>query len=1030
METLSEPIPTNISNNQKLSLIIRSRALTLQGPWHLEDQPEAPGQKTDLSGLPISFDYLITLQDSNNLIYPEDLPYVKHLVEELKEGKSLDYHFRVVTPAGEIKPLHGFGSLMPPEKGSMETSLSGQEEWAHVRQVGRLYETKELLQKTLDAIPQMVWMTDAQGRVQFYNDRWFAYTGLSPEQIENYALKDIDIFHPSQVREVMPHIEACVRLGLSYHGEILVRNHQHQYRWQICDIKPVHNETGEVERWVGTFTDVHDLFTSEKKLKESKELTEAAFNSTIFGIQVFDSVYDESHEISDLRWKYLNRKAEEIFGERNLTGKYLLEEFPGVKTSGLFEKFTKVIKTGEPADFEHLYNSEGFSNWFHVYVTNVEDTLVIIFQDITQRKLEESELQESKHFIHEVADSTPDLLYITDLEKKAITYINKRVTEIMGIDQKDVEEKGEAIFSQAHHPRDHERKMQHLAELERAGDDEVREIEVRLKVVDGSWRWFRIRTKVFKRRPDGTVLHTISLAQDIHDAKKAQEKMNLQHRIDRQAERIANIGNWEWNLQTGQVTWAENLYRMIGVDPGTEPSLERFIRAIHPDDQHFMWEESERIKQMDEGPLKEYQFRVISRDGDIRHIRSASELINRAGEKFLIGTLRDVTEDVQLHQELRERVRFIETLIDSSVDRIMAFDKELKFLVWNKMCEQTSKLSKEKVLGRHVLELFPQIKENKRILEAMHRALDGESVVLGADTGLSDTGYYDIYYVPLKNEWGQVYAVLNIIHDISEKVKSQQDLEALNRALHQKNHELKSMNEELSTFAFIASHDLREPLRKIELFSDALMQREQGSLSENGKEFLHKMIASIHRMNTLIDEILTFSRASAGTPKMLEFNLNQILEVVKGDLSDLLAERKVTLECQELPVIYGNPLQFSQLLQHLITNAIKFQRPDNIPHIRISSAFVMAEDIQDPFVVPHQRYLKIEVKDNGIGFEEKYTAKIFQMFQRLHGRSEFPGTGMGLAICKKVVDNHHGFIVVKSKPGEGAVFTCYFPMLK
>lgn len=1030
METLSELVPTNISNNQKLSLIIRSRALTLQGPWHLEDQPEAPGGKADISGLPISFDYLITLQDSNNLIYPDDLPYVKHLVEELKEGKSLDYHFRVVTPAGEVKPLHGFGSLMLPEKGNIENQLTGQEELPYARKVARLHETKELLQKTLDAIPQMVWMTDAEGRIQFYNDRWFAYTGLSPEQIENYVLKDIDIFHPSQVKEVMPNIEACVRLGLSYHGEIMVRNFQHQYRWQICDIKPVHNETGEVERWVGTFTEVHNLFTSEKELKESKELTEAAFNTTIYGIQVFESVYDESHEIHDMRWKYHNRKAEELFG-RNLKGKYLLEEFPGMRTNGLFEIFKDVIRTGKPAEFEHLYNSEGYANWFHVYVTNVEDTVIVTFQDITQSKREKSELQESRHFIHQVADSTPDLLYITDLGKKAIVYVNKRVTEMMGIDQQDVEEKGEAIFAEAHHPLDHEKKMKHIADQELMGDDEVREIEVRLRMIDGSWRWFRIRTKVFKRKADGSVAQTISLAQDIHDTKKAQELINLQHQMDRQAARIANIGNFEWNLQTGHVTWAENLFRMLGLEPGaTEPSIERFINAIHPDDQQIMREESERIKQMEEGPLKEYQFRFIGEGGAIRHMRTASELVNRAGERSIVGTVRDVTEDVQLHRELEERVRFIEMLIDSSVDRIIVFDKDLRFLVWNKVSEQYTKLSREKVLGKHLFETFPYIKENKRLLEATHKALDGESVFLEAEASFYENGYFDIYYLPLKNELGQVYAVLNVIHDVSEKVKSQQDLEALNRALHQKNHELKSMNEELSTFAFIASHDLREPLRKIELFSDALMQREQGSLSENGKEFLHKMIGSIHRMNTLIDEILTFSRASAGTPKMLEFNLNQILEVVKGDLGDLLSERRVKLECQELPVIYGNPLQFSQLLQHLITNAIKFQKPDNIPHIRISSAFVMAEDIQDPFVVPHQRYLKIEVKDNGIGFEEKYTAKIFQMFQRLHGRSEFPGTGMGLAICKKVVDNHHGFIIVKSRPGEGAVFTCYFPMLK
>jgi light-regulated signal transduction histidine kinase (bacteriophytochrome) len=265
--------------------------------------------------------------------------------------------------------------------------------------------------------------------------------------------------------------------------------------------------------------------------------------------------------------------------------------------------------------------------------------------------------------------------------------------------------------------------------------------------------------------------------------------------------------------------------------------------------------------------------------------------------------------------------------------------------------------------------------------------------------------------------------------DITESVEARMNLEQLNESLKQKNVELKYRNQELANFAFIASHDLREPLRKILVFSNYLVEKESENLTAQGRDYCLKIILSINRMNALIDDILEYSRASS-TPgkKFSEVDLNEVLKTVLADISEYIAEHDATVDAESLPVINGNSLQLSQLLQNLIINGIKFNREGVKPYIVVRSAMISGRDIESPSADRTMKYIKIDVADNGIGFDPKFEDKIFQMFQRLHDRSNFPGTGMGLAICKRVVQNHQGFITAKGYPGSGAVFSSYFPI--
>lgn len=236
----------------------------------------------------------------------------------------------------------------------------------------------------------------------------------------------------------------------------------------------------------------------------------------------------------------------------------------------------------------------------------------------------------------------------------------------------------------------------------------------------------------------------------------------------------------------------------------------------------------------------------------------------------------------------------------------------------------------------------------------------------------------------------------------------------------EKNIELEKMNKELQSFSYIASHDLQEPLRKIQTFADRILEKENESLSEEGKGYFRRMQNAAKRMQSLIDDLLTYSRTGTDEKRFQQTDLNEIMQQVREDLKEEISLMHATIEASGLPTAAVIPFQISQLLQNLISNSLKFSFPDKPPYITITSEKITGRQ-------PGEKVYRILVKDNGIGFEEVYKEKIFEVFQRLHGKMEYSGTGIGLAIVKKIVENHNGKISVESTPGEGSVFEILLP---
>ena len=264
----------------------------------------------------------------------------------------------------------------------------------------------------------------------------------------------------------------------------------------------------------------------------------------------------------------------------------------------------------------------------------------------------------------------------------------------------------------------------------------------------------------------------------------------------------------------------------------------------------------------------------------------------------------------------------------------------------------------------------------------------------------------------------------NLENEIKDRIDSEEQIKDLNRRLVEIIDRLESVNKDLDVFAFMASHDLQEPLRKIQAFSDILHLRYKEVLNEDGQKYLKSIQNSAERMQQLINDLLAFSKVSNSENVMMECNLNEILGDVLKDLDDKILEKQAKVNSDQFPSVPGNTTLLSSLFYNLIENALKYSRKDIDTEISIRHAVVTSK------TAPRQKFCRIMIEDNGIGFEQKYAEHIFSMFRRLHPISEFEGTGIGLAICKKIVEKHNGYISAQSQIDQGSVFTITLPLYR
>ena len=553
------------------------------------------------------------------------------------------------------------------------------------------------------------------------------------------------------------------------------------------------------------------------------------------------------------------------------------------------------------------------------------------------------------------------------------------------------------------------------------------------------------------------------LRQQTERAKLSEERLRL-------ALEAAQMGIWDWDILSGKVMHSHTTEVIHGLDPSSfEGTFKSFLSNLHPEDQELVTHALHST--LKEGSDYNIEFRILWPDGSVRWVASKGQVYydNTGKAVRMTGINMDITDRKRAQEELQLQNRrsqlFAEVTLKirqslhiqeilqttvTEVQRIFQTDRVLIFQLW---LNGFGKIVTEAVNPNWISVLGRNITDDYFASEYLQRYSQGRIYTI-ADIEKAEVPHCLIEFmqefevkaklaVPIflkEKLWGLLVAhqctsprqwssfetelMGQLADQIGIALAQAQLLEQETR----QSQELARSNAELQQFASIASHDLQEPLRKIQAFGDRLKTKCNEALTEQGRDYLDRMQNAAGRMQTLIDDLLMLSRITTKAQPFVPVDLAQVIQEVLSDLEVRIDETKGQVEVGRLPTIEADSLQMRQLLQNLIGNALKFHPKTEPPKVRIFSQLLNDEEQQPTGNSITPTHCQIVVEDNGIGFDEKYLDRIFNVFQRLQGRSEYEGTGMGLAICRKIAERHGGSLTAESTPGQGATFIVTLPI--
>lgn len=862
-------------------------------------------------------------------------------------------------------------------------------------------------------------------------------------------------------------------------------------KWVYQQFESLADASGQVVRVRGTVQDITERKTAERELLRLKdELAEkvtdrykALFDSIDQAFTIIEVIYDEKGEAVDLVYLETNPVFVRHTGVPNVVGRKATEVLPGLERYWI-ETYDQVVRTGQPVRFETYVQATG--HWFDVYASRVGNEksrqVAVVFNDITERKKEE----ERQTYLLKLSDALRELTDPFAIQRTACRILGEHLKvsrvlfgEVIGeklvvirnnyvngvppiIATLNAEQFGANLI--AAYKRNEKVIFSNVATDSRFTEKDKQNFASINVIANASMgllkgeRWVAA-FGMHHKAPKEWTLTEISLMEETAERTwAAVERAKAEEALRKTEQRLRTV------LQqaplaiaitgaTGEILFRNQVFDELWGRPAhgtTATTYSDVYEGFHLDGRPIASDEWPGARAVLEGKVIDGEvLEIIHRNGQrILCSFNAAPIRDEAGS--ITGSVvlfRNVTAERQAEEALRKSEAIIQQHQEAQLfknhnllrqaeevagmgswEYHIAEDK----IEWSEGMYQLfdmkpgTKVKKETYL-RYVA------KEQRPVAEAVVQKLrDGVDSIDEILTITSKTGTRKVLKIKgivVTDGAGKPERVLGVDLDITDLVKTEEQLRILNRSLDQRNKELEAKNEELANFSFIASHDLREPLRKIHTFSDWLVQRESENLSQQGRDYLRRMAGSVERMDHLIDDVLVLTKMHAAPFEESDMDLNTVLVAAKAECAAAIRQSKAKIAAGKLPAITGNKTQLVHLFKNLISNAIKFQKPGaQPPHITIKSSVATADQIVSLGLKIETTYIRLSFADNGIGFEKKYTTKIFQIFQRLHPRTEYEGTGIGLAICKKVMENHHGAISAESTPDVGSTFCCYFPV--
>jgi PAS domain S-box-containing protein len=672
-----------------------------------------------------------------------------------------------------------------------------------------------------------------------------------------------------------------------------------------------------------------------------------------------------------------------------------------------------------------------------------QETGLAFVLDLTERKQAEEALRKSEEQWRNVFENNPTMYFMIDAAGTVIS-VNPYGAEQLGYTVGELI--GHSVLNVFYEADKESALMQVARCLEQLG--RTMSWEIRKVRKDGTMLWVRETARAVLREK----CHPIVLiaCEDITERREAQDKLQRSEAFLAEGQRMSHTGSWCWNIPTGKLIWSEEHCRIFGFDPAkAEPTFQLFGERLYPEDRSF-------VQNILDNAIRERcdfdcEYRIALPDGSIKYVQGMGRpILKESGDiENFIGTTMDITARKQGEEELREREARIRRLVDSNIIGVFFWDLRDEISEVNDALLQITGYTRQDLLSQHVnwVEMMPpeygdadaraleELRQTGRITpyEKEFIRKDGSHVpvLIGAALfeGSRENG---VGFVLDLTQRKRAEEALRQAHDVLEKrvlertgelKESNQrlSLEVVERkraeaVLAQRSQELARSNAELELMAYVASHDLQEPLRMVASYMQLLEKRYKDSLDADARDFIGFAVDGAKRMQALIDDLLTYSRVGTITISLQPVDCMTVVKKVINSIRVAMDESGARITCDPLPTVMGDATQLAQLFQNLIANAIKF-RGDQAPQVHI-------------YAESDENCWRFSVQDNGIGISPEYFDRIFVMFQRLHSRSTYPGTGIGLAICKKIVERHGGRIWVESSPQQGSIFKFTLPREK
>ncbi len=822
--------------------------------------------------------------------------------------------------------------------------------------------------------------------------------------------------------------------GKPYHSHgdpvSIVRNGEIQHGFYNIYYVPLFDTTGKVYAILDITSDVTESVQNKKRIEES----ESRFRLALTGSNqvVFSQDINLKHT-----WIYnphSDFKTEDIIGKSD-------EELHVPSTAKVLTDIKKnVLSTGKSfdGDVEIEIGGQLLTYTLHIEpikdgpstVTGITGTVI----DITEKVKTQQKIRESEEKFSALADNMENLAWIADGDGWIYWY-NKRWYDYTGTTLEEMQGWG---WQKVHHPDYIEAILESSKKI--WATNETFELTFPLRRYDGEYRWFLTRGRPITNS-EGKIVRWFGTNTDVTEQRETQQLLEYRKAL-LEAHNESSVDGLLLVDAKGKILshnkrfielW--NIPQQI-VDTQDDDAALTFAMNQLVNPKQFI----EKVKFLYEHPKETSTDLLEFKDGKIIE-RHGYPVVSKEGTYYAWSwTFRDITQQQLADKQIRESEEKFRLLADSMPQFIWTGNERGELNYFNQAVYHYSGLSKEEIEKNGWLQIVHPDEREDNVKQWLLSIKTGKIFNFEHRFRRHDGEYrWQLSRaVPQRDESGRIQMWVGTSTEIQEQKEQREELEKLvqerTAELIIKNKDLEKINKELESFTYIASHDLQEPLRKIQTISTRIVQKETQNLTDTGRDYFQRMQNAASRMQRLIEDLLVFSRTSTGERKFELIPLNTIVEEVTRELHESINENQVIIETTQLCQLRVIQFQFRQLLFNLISNSIKFVNPGTIPHIQIASTIIRPRNageniakLPPAILSTEKQYCCITVKDNGIGFDPRYSDRIFEVFQRLHGKDEYLGTGIGLAIVKKIVDNHDGFITATGEVGKGAVFNIYIP---